>query len=94
MLECAAFKAHMRKVRVKLVEADGGGGLATYKYFGGVERQLDIDVLAFYRPILESIPNLAVVIRKVRDNEHSRTKFQYLWKYLEHSPLQTRPRSR
>jgi len=67
--ECAAFKAHMRKVRVKLVEADGGGGLATYKYFGGVERQLDIDVLAFYRPILESIPNLAVVIRKVLSNQ-------------------------
>jgi hypothetical protein len=35
--ECAAFEAHMRKVRVKLVEADGGGELATYKYFDGVE---------------------------------------------------------
>ena len=67
--ECAAFKAHMRKVRVKLVDADGVGGLATYKYFGGVERQLDIDVLAFYRPILDSIPKLAVVIRKILANQ-------------------------
>ena len=33
------------------------------------ERQLDIDVLAFYRPILESIPNLAIVIRKVLSNQ-------------------------
>jgi hypothetical protein len=67
--ECAAFKAHMRKVRVKLVEADGGGGLATYKYFGGVERQLDIDVLGFYRSVVQTIPNLAVVICKVLSNQ-------------------------
>ena len=67
--ECAAFKAHMRKVRVKIVDAEGGGGLANYKYFGGIERQLDIDVLGFYRPILESIPNLVVVIRKILANQ-------------------------
>ena len=59
----------MRKVRVKIVEADGGEGPATYKYFGGVERQLDIDVLGFYRPIIDSIPKLAVVIRKILANQ-------------------------
>jgi hypothetical protein len=67
--ECAAFKAHMRKVRVKVVEADGGGEQPTYKYFGGVERQLDIDVLGFYEPILDSIPKLTVVIRKILSNQ-------------------------
>ena len=59
----------MRKVRVKIVDAEGGGGLANYKYFGGIERQLDIDVVAFYRPILDSISKLAEVIRKILANQ-------------------------
>jgi len=69
--ECMAFKAHMRKVRVKNVAAGEGAeeGVPMYKYFGGVERQLDIDVLGFYIPIVDSIPNLAVVIRKILSNQ-------------------------
>jgi hypothetical protein len=69
-VECTAFKAHMRKVRVKVVATEGQvEGLPQYKYFGGVERQLDIDVLGFYRPIVQTIPNLAVVIRKILSNQ-------------------------
>ena len=57
-VECTAFKAHMRKVRVKVVATEGqveglpATGLPQYKYFGGVERQLDIDVLGFYSTCL------------------------------------------
>jgi hypothetical protein len=65
-----AFKAHMRKVRVKNVVTESAVvGPPTYKYFGGVERQLDIDVLGFYRSVVQTIPNLAVVIRKVLSNQ-------------------------
>ena len=65
-----AFKAHMRKVRVKNVVTESTVvGPPTYKYFGGVERQLDIDELGFYRSVVQTIPNLAVVIRKVLSNQ-------------------------
>ena len=68
--ECTAFKAHMRKVRVKnVLTEDAVVGPPTYKYFGGVERQLDIDVLGFYSTIVQTIPNLAVVIRKILSNQ-------------------------
>jgi hypothetical protein len=65
-----AFKAHMRKVRVKNVVTESAVvGPPTYKYFGGVERQPGIDVLGFYRSAVQTIPNLAVVIRKVLSNQ-------------------------
>jgi hypothetical protein len=72
-----AFKAHMRKVRVKNVVTEGAvDGPPTYKYFGGVERQLDIDVLGFYRPIVQIISNLAVVIRKILSNQAATSTYE------------------
>ena len=55
--EVATFKSHLRKVK-KVVGADT-------EFWGGVERQQDIDVFSFYQAVASQIPSLVVVIRKI-----------------------------
>ena len=61
--EISVFKAHMRKIRTKKGRNEDGTNV--YEYFGGVERQEDIDIFEFYKPIVKSIPTLIVIIRKI-----------------------------
>ena len=61
--ELNAFKAHMRKVKVKVPAAEDGG--VTYKYYGGVDRREDVDVFKFYQALLPQIPNLSFAIRTI-----------------------------
>ena len=44
--EFNAFKAHMRKVKVKVIGAQDEA--ESYKYYGGVHRREDVNMLAFY----------------------------------------------
>ena len=55
--EVATFKSHLRKVK-KVVGADT-------EFWGGVERQQDIDVFSFYQAVASTIPSILVVIRKI-----------------------------
>jgi len=53
----------MRKVRT--VVSVNEDHTTKYEFFGGVERQQDIDVFAFYQIIAKQIPNLGIAIRKI-----------------------------
>ena len=53
----------MRKVRA--VVSVNEDHTTKYDFFGGVERQQDIDVFAFYQIIAKQIPNLGIAIRKI-----------------------------
>ena len=63
--EVAAFKLAMRKTKTKVRNENGE---VTTEYFGGVERQQDIDVFSFYRAVKDTFPTLEVIIRKVLSN--------------------------
>ena len=55
----------MRKTKTKVRNENGE---VTTEYFGGVERQQDIDVFSFYRAVKDTFPTLDVIIRKVLSN--------------------------
>jgi len=61
--EFTAFKAHMKKVKVRVPAADGEE--VTFKYYGGVDRREDIDLFKFYQDLLPQIPKLAIAIRTI-----------------------------
>lgn len=61
--EFSAFKAHMKKVRLKIPAADGEEVI--FKYYGGVDRRENIDIFKFYQDLLPQIPNLAIGIRTI-----------------------------
>ena len=50
------------KVKKKVTISDG---TSKWEYFGGVDRQEDIDVFEFYQDFMNQIPNLPKAIRKV-----------------------------
>ena len=58
--EIVAFKARLRKAK-KVVGAN-------VEFWGGVERQRDVDVFSFYQAIAPQIPNLIVAARKALSN--------------------------
>ena len=53
----------MRKIRKKLPANDQG--IDKYEFFGGTDRQEDIDFFAFYQQIASKIPNIGAGIRKI-----------------------------
>ena len=61
--EIQVLKQHMMKVKVR--KTDTETGVVSYEYYGGVERQQDIDFFGFYGPIAHAIPNIGIGIRKV-----------------------------
>jgi hypothetical protein len=61
--EFNAFKAHMRKVQVKVIGAQDEAD--SYKYYGGVHRREDVNVFTFYQDLLPQIPNLSIGIRTI-----------------------------
>lgn len=56
--EFNAFKAHMRKVQVKVIGAQDEAD--SYKYYGGVHRREELNVFTFYQDLLPQIPNLSI----------------------------------
>ena len=54
----------MRKVKTRVQIEDN----FKFEYYGGVDRQQDIDVFAFYREVKHTFPILEVIIRKVLGN--------------------------
>ena len=61
--EITAFKDQMKnKVKKKVTSSDG---TSKWEYFGGADRQQDIDVFEFYQDFIKQIPNLSKAIRKV-----------------------------
>ncbi len=61
--EILVLKQQMSKMRVRKTNTETGA--MTYEYFGGVERQQDIDIFGFYSSIVQAIPNLSIGIRKI-----------------------------
>ena len=61
--EFSAFKAHMKKARVRAPATDGEE--VTFEYYGGVDRREDIDTFKFYQDLLPQIPKLAVGVRTI-----------------------------
>ena len=61
--EITAFKDQMKnKVKKKVTSSDG---TSKWEYFGGADRQQDIDVFEFYQDFIKQIHNLSKAIRKV-----------------------------
>lgn len=64
--EFSAFKAHMKKTKVKIPSIPNvQDAEVTYKYYGGVDRREDIDIFKFYQDLLPQIPNIAIAIRTI-----------------------------
>lgn len=61
--EILVLKQQMSKMKLRKINAETGEIL--YEYYGGVERQQDIDIFEFYSPIARAIPNLSIGIRKI-----------------------------
>jgi hypothetical protein len=64
--EFSAFKAHMKKTKVKIPSIPNiQDAKVTYKYYGGVDRREDINIFKFYQDLLPQIPNIAIAIRTI-----------------------------
>jgi len=62
--EIRLLKQHMQKIKVRKPSVTAGAP-ATVEYFGGVERQQDINLFSFYSGIANQIPHIGAGIRKI-----------------------------
>ena len=62
--EIRLLKQHMQKIKVRKPSVTAGTP-ATVEYFGGVERQQDINFFSFYSGITNQIPHIGAGIRKI-----------------------------